>query len=151
MSSLDCFRYVMIKTDFSIAFPSLSIFLNITGCQHISRESKANMTIVTHVSASPDWMTRHSPHRVWIRDIRLYIFCKKYKRSHQTRKGGEFEIRFLEEDGTLLFCFLILLTNYNGFERDIGANLGIAADAFEELFRDEPLSITDGPVDEVVG
>lgn len=77
---------------------------------------------VTHTSASPDWITRHSPHRIWVRDIRLYIFCKKYKQSHQTRKGGLFEIRFMEED---------------------------AADAFEELFRDEPLSITDGPAEVV--
>ncbi|KIN01859.1 hypothetical protein OIDMADRAFT_120606 [Oidiodendron maius Zn] len=65
--------------------------------------SKANMTIVTHTSASPDWITRHSPHRIWVRDIRLYIFCKKYKQSHQTRKGGLFEIRFMEEDGTHRF------------------------------------------------
>jgi hypothetical protein len=65
------------------------------------------MPLVTHTSASPTWLSRHSPHRVWISDIQLYIFCKKYKQSHQTRKGGVFEIRFMEPAGMLQSSFLV--------------------------------------------
>jgi hypothetical protein len=102
MSSLDCFWYVIKKLILNSLPNILYTPLMPEGCQRIDKE-QAKMTIVTHTSASPDWITRHSSHRVWIRDIKLYIFCKNYTQSHQTRRGGLFEIRFIEEDGTHRF------------------------------------------------
>jgi len=75
---------------------------------------------VTHQSASPRWMDRRSRHRIWLRDIQPYVFCQKYKKKHQTRKHGEFEILFVNAE---------------------------AADAFEEVFREESES---SPIIEVV-
>lgn len=64
---------------------------------------------VTHQSASPQWIDRRSRHRIWLRDIHPYVFCDKYKKRHQMRRNGEFEIYFVNEE---------------------------AANAFEEVFRD---------------
>jgi len=64
---------------------------------------------VTHQSASPQWMERRSRHRIWLRDIQPYVFCDKYKKRHQIRRNGEFEIYFVNEE---------------------------AANAFEEVFRE---------------
>jgi hypothetical protein len=63
---------------------------------------------VTHSSASPTWLRRQSPHRVYISEIYLYIFVKEYKQKHQMRKSGKFEIRFAEEEGTLSIFLLDL-------------------------------------------
>jgi hypothetical protein len=57
------------------------------------------IVIVTHSSASPDWFTRRSPHRIWIKDIQLYVFCKNYRMKNQIRKHGVFEITFIAEAG----------------------------------------------------
>lgn len=64
---------------------------------------------VTHQSASPQWISRRSKHRIWLRDIYPYVFCDKYNKKHQMKRDGEFEIYFVNEE---------------------------AADAFEEVFRD---------------
>lgn len=58
----------------------------------------------------------------------------------------------MEEDGMHRFRFLICFCSRvvrDRKERKIVANSSIAANAFEELFRDEPLSITDGPAEVV--
>ncbi|KAH8652804.1 hypothetical protein BGZ60DRAFT_533663 [Tricladium varicosporioides] len=65
---------------------------------------------VTYQSASPSWLHRRSNHRVWLKDINPYVFCNTYKKRHQTRKHGEFEIYFVDRQ---------------------------AADAFEEVFMEE--------------
>ncbi|KZL63529.1 hypothetical protein CI238_02881 [Colletotrichum incanum] len=59
---------------------------------------------VTHQSASPTWLRRKTRHRVWLKDIQLYVFCKEYRQQNQ-RKGeaGAFEINFVSEDGAAHF------------------------------------------------
>jgi len=65
---------------------------------------------VTYQSEHHDWLARRSSHRIWIKDIQPYVFCKKYKVRHQIRRGGEFEIYFVTSR---------------------------AADEFEDIFRTE--------------
>ncbi|KAL2284512.1 hypothetical protein FJTKL_08888 [Diaporthe vaccinii] len=56
---------------------------------------------VTHQSASSRWLTRKSKHCVWINEIKLYVFCDKYKEANMRRnKVGAFEIRFVSDEGT---------------------------------------------------
>ncbi|KAG7136755.1 hypothetical protein HYQ45_005774 [Verticillium longisporum] len=52
---------------------------------------------VTHQSSSPTWLHRKSAHRLWLRDIHIYVFCSRY-RSHNQRPGpaGAFELYFVE-------------------------------------------------------
>ncbi|OHE92323.1 hypothetical protein CORC01_12385 [Colletotrichum orchidophilum] len=59
---------------------------------------------VTHQSASPTWLHRKSGHRVWLKDVQLYVFCEQYQQQHQ-RKGqaGAFEIDFVSEMGAKQF------------------------------------------------
>jgi len=83
--------------------------------------------LVTHQSTSPSWMKRHSRHRIWLRDIYPYVFCQTYKKRHQFTKNGEFEIYFVNEEGTLLSPSVRVYT-----ETDIHK----AADAFEDTFRE---------------
>lgn len=45
-------------------------------------------------------MERRSRHRIWLRDLYPYVFCQKYKKKHQMKKHGEFEIYFVNEEGT---------------------------------------------------
>lgn len=47
-------------------------------------------------------MERRSKHRIWLKDIRPYVFCDTYKKRHQFRKDGEFEIYFVNEEGLLI-------------------------------------------------
>ncbi|KAJ0121751.1 hypothetical protein J7T55_008918 [Diaporthe amygdali] len=54
---------------------------------------------VTHQSASSRWLTRKSKHRVWINEIKLYVFCDKYKEANMRRnKAGAFEIHFVSDE-----------------------------------------------------
>lgn len=62
---------------------------------------------VTHQSASPSWMRRHSRHRIWLRDVYPYVFCQKYKKRHQIKNNGEFEIYFVNEEGKLFLLWLL--------------------------------------------
>ncbi|PNH51527.1 hypothetical protein VD0003_g5726 [Verticillium dahliae] len=52
---------------------------------------------VTHQSSSLTWLHRKSAHRLWLRDIHIYVFCSRY-RSHNQRPGpaGAFELFFVE-------------------------------------------------------
>ncbi|KAK7701101.1 hypothetical protein SLS64_010432 [Diaporthe eres] len=50
-------------------------------------------------SASSRWLTRKSKHCVWINEIKLYVFCDKYKEANMRRnKVGAFEIRFVSDE-----------------------------------------------------
>ncbi|KAF4839371.1 hypothetical protein CGCSCA4_v011429 [Colletotrichum siamense] len=59
---------------------------------------------VTHQSASPTWLQRKSNHRVWLKDVQLYVFCHRYRQQNQ-RKGqaGAFEINFVSDEGAKRF------------------------------------------------
>ncbi|KAF6836609.1 hypothetical protein CPLU01_03644 [Colletotrichum plurivorum] len=59
---------------------------------------------VTHQSASPTWLHRKSRHRVWLKDVQLYVFCHRYRQQNQ-RKGqaGAFEISFVSDEGAARF------------------------------------------------
>lgn len=38
---------------------------------------------------------------MWINEIKLYVFCDKYKEANMRRnKVGAFEIRFVSDEGT---------------------------------------------------
>ncbi|KAH7330177.1 hypothetical protein BKA65DRAFT_565289 [Rhexocercosporidium sp. MPI-PUGE-AT-0058] len=58
---------------------------------------------ITHQSQSPQWLVRRSRHRVWLRDIHPYVFCQKYKKKHQMKRHGEFELNFVTEDAADAF------------------------------------------------
>ncbi|PMD64065.1 uncharacterized protein K444DRAFT_641144 [Hyaloscypha bicolor E] len=58
---------------------------------------------ITHQSESPRWMNRRSRHRIWLRDIHPYVFCGNYKKRHQLRRDGEFEIYFVNEEAAYAF------------------------------------------------
>ncbi|POS77013.1 hypothetical protein DHEL01_v204590 [Diaporthe helianthi] len=54
---------------------------------------------VTHQSASSRWITHKSKHCVWINEIKLYVFCDKYKEANMRRnKVGAFEIHFVSDE-----------------------------------------------------
>ncbi|KAL0936414.1 uncharacterized protein CTRU02_208629 [Colletotrichum truncatum] len=59
---------------------------------------------VTHQSASRTWLHRKSRHRIWLKDIQLYVFCHRYRQQNQ-RKGqaGAFEINFVSDVGATRF------------------------------------------------
>lgn len=69
------------------------------------RLTKNTITSVTHQSASPTWLVRKSDHRIWLKDVQLYVFCQQYHQQNQ-RKGtsaGVFEIDFVSEMGASRF------------------------------------------------
>ena len=56
---------------------------------------------VTHQSQSPTWLSRRSKHRVWLKDVQLYVFCQRYRHENMRQnKSGAFEIYFVSEEGT---------------------------------------------------
>ncbi|KAF9876547.1 hypothetical protein CkaCkLH20_05955 [Colletotrichum karsti] len=59
---------------------------------------------VTHQSASPTWLHRKSRHRVWLKDIQLYVFCHRYRQMNMRKgQGGAFEINFVSDEGASRF------------------------------------------------
>ncbi|KAK0754059.1 hypothetical protein B0T18DRAFT_28159 [Schizothecium vesticola] len=59
---------------------------------------------VTHQSQSPTWISRRSKHRVWLKDVQLYVFCKTYRQENMRQnKSGAFEIYFVSEEGATRF------------------------------------------------
>lgn len=57
---------------------------------------------VTHQSQSPTWISRRSKHRVWLKDVQLYVFCNTYRQENMRQnKSGAFEIHFAREEGKL--------------------------------------------------
>jgi hypothetical protein len=82
---------------------------------------------VTKQSEAPDWMFRKSRHKIWIKDLRPYVFCKDYKKRHQIKKNGEYEIYFVDSNGKLFLTPSCQFMFADRFE--------IAADSFEYIFR----------------
>ncbi|XMA11421.1 hypothetical protein WAI453_004212 [Rhynchosporium graminicola] len=72
---------------------------------------------ITYQSESSKWLNRRSRHRICLRDIHPYVFCQKYKKRHQMKKTGEFELYFVVED---------------------------AADAFQDIFTEDSNSAGEG-------
>ncbi|KAH6636758.1 hypothetical protein F5144DRAFT_193253 [Chaetomium tenue] len=59
---------------------------------------------VTHQSQSSTWLSRRSRHRVWLKDIQLYVFCNTYRQEHMRQnKSGAFEIHFDREEAAKRF------------------------------------------------
>ncbi|KAK3397688.1 hypothetical protein B0T20DRAFT_354485 [Sordaria brevicollis] len=59
---------------------------------------------VTAQSQSSTWISRRSKHRVWLRNIQLYVFCKNYRQEVQRQnKSNAFEIYFVTEQGASKF------------------------------------------------
>ncbi|KAL2168443.1 hypothetical protein VTG60DRAFT_7245 [Thermothelomyces hinnuleus] len=59
---------------------------------------------VTHQSQSPTWLSRRSRHRVWLKDIQLYVFCNTYRQENMRQnKLGAFEIHFDREEAARRF------------------------------------------------
>jgi hypothetical protein len=59
---------------------------------------------VTHQSQSPTWLSRRSRHRVWLKDIQLYVFCNTYRQENMRQnKSGAFEIYFDREEAAKRF------------------------------------------------
>lgn len=59
---------------------------------------------VTAQSQSSVWISRRSKHRVWLRNIKLYVFCKNYRQEVQRQnKSNAFEIYFVTEQGASKF------------------------------------------------
>lgn len=55
---------------------------------------------VTHQSQSPTWLSRRSKHRVWLKDVQLYVFCSTYHQENMRQnKSGAFEIYFDRVEG----------------------------------------------------
>lgn len=60
--------------------------------------------LVTHQSASPTWLIRRSRHRVWLKDVQLYVFCQRYRQANQRQnKASAFEIYFVSEEASKRF------------------------------------------------
>ncbi|KAG7151257.1 hypothetical protein HYQ46_012980 [Verticillium longisporum] len=67
------------------------------GFRHSLIRLTSRAIAVTHQSSSLTWLHRKSAHRLWLRDIHIYVFCSRY-RSHNQRPGpaGAFELCFVE-------------------------------------------------------
>ncbi|KAK3394626.1 hypothetical protein B0H63DRAFT_506302 [Podospora didyma] len=66
---------------------------------------------VTHQSQSPTWLSRRSRHRVWLKDVQLYVFCKTYRQeSMRQNKSGAFELYFVSEEGAKRFREVFSIT-----------------------------------------
>jgi hypothetical protein len=65
---------------------------------------------VTHQSQSPTWLSRRSRHRVWLKDVQLYVFCNTYRQENMRQnKSGAFEIQFDREEAAKRFKELFSL------------------------------------------
>ncbi|KAK4155354.1 hypothetical protein C8A00DRAFT_13575 [Chaetomidium leptoderma] len=65
---------------------------------------------VTHQSQSPTWLSQRSRHRVWLKDIQLYVFCSTYRQENMRQnKSGAFEICFDREEAAKRFKELFSL------------------------------------------
>lgn len=64
---------------------------------------------VSHESEDHEWLYRRSKHRIWLKEVRPFVFCDNYRKRNQIQKHGEFEIYFIKKKD---------------------------ADAFEDLFRE---------------
>ncbi|EFW98664.1 hypothetical protein CMQ_4516 [Grosmannia clavigera kw1407] len=59
---------------------------------------------VTNQARSSSWLRRKGRHRVWLRDVQLYVFCNIYREDHMRQnKSGAFEIDFASEEAARRF------------------------------------------------
>ena len=87
-------------TFISSSLGTIDIYSNHPSIFHLDKFSTDNFPpTVTRQFTAPDWIERRSRHRIWLKDIYPYVFCQKYKKKHQFKKHGEFEIYFVNEDG----------------------------------------------------
>lgn len=97
-------RACPVWTAFGMFGVFISVTLSLTSTSITSRSYEKctdPKSTVTHQSASSRWLTRKSKHCVWINEIKLYVFCDKYKEANMRRnKVGAFEIRFVSDEGT---------------------------------------------------
>ncbi|KAK4165850.1 hypothetical protein QBC43DRAFT_207813 [Cladorrhinum sp. PSN259] len=78
---------------------------------------------VTHQSQSPTWLSRRSRHRIWLKDVQLYVFCSAYRQENMRQnKSGAFEIYFDREEGAKRFkeVFSSRLTAAESSDNDRG-------------------------------
>lgn len=60
-----------------------------------------NTVTVNEQYMDPNWLTRVSSHKVRLKDLRLFVFCKRYREYRQRRgPAGEFQINFVSDRGT---------------------------------------------------
>ncbi|KAK0737718.1 hypothetical protein B0T21DRAFT_286197 [Apiosordaria backusii] len=74
---------------------------------------------VTHQSQSRTWLSRRSKHRVWLKDVQLYVFCSAYRQENMRQnKSGAFEIYFDREEGAKRFreVFALRMANVESSE-----------------------------------
>ncbi|TAQ88521.1 hypothetical protein B7494_g3173 [Chlorociboria aeruginascens] len=70
---------------------------------------KENYSRLTYTCGSPDWMVRKGRHRIWLKGLHPYVFCKEYKKRHQQKRHGEFELDFADEAATDAFVEVFAL------------------------------------------
>ncbi|KAL2269899.1 hypothetical protein VTJ83DRAFT_2083 [Remersonia thermophila] len=64
---------------------------------------------VTHQSKTPSWLSRRSRHRVWLKDVQLYVFCNTYRQENMRQnKLGAFEVQFEREEAAKRFKELFI-------------------------------------------
>ncbi|GAB1311187.1 DH domain-containing protein [Madurella fahalii] len=76
---------------------------------------------VTHQSRSPTWLSRRSKHRVWLKDVQLYVFCNTYRQENMRQnKSGAFEIYFDRVEAAKRFreLFLVRLASPESSENE---------------------------------
>ncbi|KAK4207321.1 hypothetical protein QBC37DRAFT_97120 [Rhypophila decipiens] len=77
---------------------------------------------VTHQSQSRTWLSRRSRHRVWLKDVQLYVFCNTYRQENMRQnKSGAFEIYFASEEGATRFREVFAASSPEPSETNEGA------------------------------
>lgn len=55
-------------------------------------------------NVSSSWLLRKTKRRIWLRDIQPYVFCEKYRPTHQRRgRFGAFELAFAHSEAATRF------------------------------------------------
>ncbi|XXG98974.1 Non-histone chromosomal protein 6 [Hypoxylon texense] len=55
-------------------------------------------------NVSSSWLLRKTKRRIWLRDIQPYVFCEKYRPTHQRRgRVGAFELAFAHSEAATRF------------------------------------------------
>jgi hypothetical protein len=85
---------------------------------------------VSHESEKHDWIHRRSPHRIWLKELKPFVFCGSYRKRNQVQNRGEYEIYFVNRTGMFsaspIYYSVLHHTEWH-----------IDADRFEDLFRED--------------
>jgi len=57
---------------------------------------------VSHQYDEPDWLLRKTDHRVWLKDLKIFVFCNEYSKRNQVRKHNYFELYFIDRKGKFM-------------------------------------------------